>query len=284
VRRTAVVLAAVAALSACSSSPPRPTASPSTSATSAATAAGTGRGYLALGDSVPFGYTPQGTRARPATFTGYPELAAKALGLKVTNASCPGETSGSLIDPAKPGWCRGWRVIAPLHVSYTGTQLAFATAYLRAHPATALVSITVGANDVLMCAASGADACAGSGRFAKVLDDYTANLRAIVTALRRVYAGPLIAVTYYSTDYRKAQELAAVSLLDARTKQVLESHGGSVADGLAAFRTASASAGGDPCAAHLLAASPNGGCDIHPSAAGTQLLAQTLERAYARSR
>src|SRR5436305_8956309 len=58
--------------------------------------------YLALGDSVPFGFreatnapTPDYTDA--ANFRGYPELVGSELGLKVVNASCPGETSSSFI-------------------------------------------------------------------------------------------------------------------------------------------------------------------------------------------
>ncbi|MDQ2796227.1 MAG: hypothetical protein M3Y06_03565, partial [Actinomycetota bacterium] len=60
-----------------------------------------GSSYLALGDSVSFGYrepanlpTPNYTKA--SNFVGFPEDVARALGLRVANASCPGETSGSL--------------------------------------------------------------------------------------------------------------------------------------------------------------------------------------------
>src|SRR5487761_1086678 len=53
--------------------------------------------YLALGDSVAFGYVPP--QAVPApdyrsahSFVGYPEDVAQALHVRVWNASCPGET------------------------------------------------------------------------------------------------------------------------------------------------------------------------------------------------
>src|ERR1035437_10130137 len=57
--------------------------------------------YLALGDSISFGYDPTVTAPTPAKYTGYPELVAAALNLsqpgKEVNAACPGETSGSFL-------------------------------------------------------------------------------------------------------------------------------------------------------------------------------------------
>jgi lysophospholipase L1-like esterase len=54
-----------------------------------------GSRYLALGDSVVFGYeepqvVPAPNYHNPASFLGYPELVGAALHLKVANASCPG--------------------------------------------------------------------------------------------------------------------------------------------------------------------------------------------------
>src|SRR5690349_4558012 len=58
--------------------------------------------YLALGDSVAFGYVPSGAVPPPnyfdpTSFVGYPELLAQQLGVHVANASCPGETTGSML-------------------------------------------------------------------------------------------------------------------------------------------------------------------------------------------
>lgn len=64
-----------------------------------------GTGYLALGDSVTFGYEEAGVTPPPdyhdaGSFVGYPEQLARALHVKVTNAACPGETSASLVNSA----------------------------------------------------------------------------------------------------------------------------------------------------------------------------------------
>ena len=84
--------------------------------------------YLALGDSVSFGYresttTPAPTYPVAASFVGYPELVGQALDLHVANAACPGETSKSLLAAKVPsngcensvGGGPGYRSAYPLH-------------------------------------------------------------------------------------------------------------------------------------------------------------------------
>ena len=44
-------------------------------------------GYLALGDSVAFGYSPFADKSDADNFTGYPEIVAKRLNLEEANAS-----------------------------------------------------------------------------------------------------------------------------------------------------------------------------------------------------
>ncbi len=228
---------------------------------------------------MPFGFTPTANPAHAESFVGYPELAAAALHLAVTNASCPGETSASFISPAAGfSLCRAFRALAPLHVRYAGTQLEFATRFLRTRPATALVTITLGANDLLRCADGDTAECATSGRINRVLADYTTHLRTILAALRAATTARLVAVTYYSTDYRDAAQVAAVQALNARTRQAVEAYGGVLADGFAAFRAAAAADSGDACAAHLLARTRAGRCDIHPSVTGSRVLAVAVER------
>src|SRR4051812_21021500 len=82
-----------------------------------------GSTYLALGDSVTFGYLESNTvpapdYSRAANFLGYPEHLGARLRLKVTNASCPGETAASLVDATAPSnGCEnvpgGYRVANP---------------------------------------------------------------------------------------------------------------------------------------------------------------------------
>src|SRR4051812_23087255 len=66
-----------------------------------------GSAYLAIGDSVSFGYeepevVPRPNYAKASTFLGFPEHLGRALHLRVFNASCPGETTSSFINPKAP--------------------------------------------------------------------------------------------------------------------------------------------------------------------------------------
>src|ERR1700751_924980 len=92
-----------------------------------------GARYLALGDSIAFGYRESNAvqapnYAKASTFHGYPELVARDLGLKLTNAACPGETAQSFITAGDldhgctvggDGTSPGYRAAGfPLHTTY----------------------------------------------------------------------------------------------------------------------------------------------------------------------
>src|SRR6266852_3868958 len=88
------------------------------------------RPYLALGDSVAFGFITQAgfEYINPDNFVGYPEYVGNMLDFDAVNAACPGETtSGFLSLAGADNGCRAFRANFPLHVPYTSTQLAFAT-------------------------------------------------------------------------------------------------------------------------------------------------------------
>jgi lysophospholipase L1-like esterase len=249
--------------------------------------------YLALGDSVPFGYNPllvaDGDLV-PSHFVGYPQLAANLFtpSLDVVNASCPGETSGSMIDMTAPdNGCQLYRHIGALHVSYTVSQLSYAESYLADNPQTKFVSLMIGANDLLLlqdsCVnASDANACIIQG-LPSLLVTLRTHLTTIYAGLRaRGYHGDLVAVTYYSTNYRDPIVTGAIAAVDVVLAGVTKVFGGKVADGFGTFAKAAAPYGGDTCAAGLLIKLPLGGCDIHPSLAGANLLASALYAAERR--
>jgi lysophospholipase L1-like esterase len=248
--------------------------------------------YLALGDSVAFGYVPPEAVPPPNyrsahSFVGYPEDVAQALRVRVWNASCPGETTASMFvagvvsngcenSPASP---TGYRTLFPLHVQYQGTQMEYALKYLAVHQHTQLVTIDIGANDVFLCQETTADHCTSPAELQAVLQQIQANLTAIYTQIRDVanYQGPLIALTYYSLSYSDPAQVAGTQLLDSVIASVTEAFGGKVADGFAAFEGPSMAVGGSPCTAGLLIKLPDGTCNIHPSPAGHLLLAQAIE-------
>lgn len=248
--------------------------------------------YLALGDSVAFGYVP--SQAVPApnyfdahSFVGYPEYLAQKLGERVWNASCPGETTTSLLTGADsngcedgPGSSSGYRTAYPLHVEYQGTQMQDALDYLARHPHTRLVTIDVGANDFFLCEETTADHCSSPAELGALGQTLQTNLATILGKLRSTaYRGPVVVLTYYSLSYTDKTQLAVTGLLNHVLSGVATAYGATVADGFGAFETASASSGGDPCAAGLLIKLPDGTCNVHPSALGQQVLAGAIANA-----
>src|SRR5438128_6129720 len=108
-------------------------------------------GYLALGDSLAFGFSPLVVPVNLSKYQGYPQIVADQVHPgKLANASCFGETSSHLLNlAAEDLGCNKWRFVDhnPLFVSYSGTQLDYAVQYLRSHPKTGLVTIDIGIND-----------------------------------------------------------------------------------------------------------------------------------------
>ena len=246
-------------------------------------------GYLALGDSVAFGFTPPQTTP-PAdyldapNFAGYPEVLAARRGLHLTNASCPGETTDSMIDEnAQSNGCEnsvgspvGYRDTFPLHVAYAGSQLDFAVHYLRTHPRTRLVSLDIGANDVFICQTT-KNGCAGAD-FAAVTQRVQRNVDTILSTLRQRahYHHRLVVLSYYSLDYGDPVGTGGIAALNAALSSAAAANRTIVADGFGVFRAATAPFGGDTCAADLIIALPGGGCNVHPTPAGHELLADAV--------
>ncbi|UOY01834.1 SGNH/GDSL hydrolase family protein [Blastococcus sp. PRF04-17] len=278
-RSGSVGLVAAVCLVACSSEPDSPAASTAT-APSGAAEEGT---YLALGDSVPFGFRGSALAEfpDPANFVGYPELVGDELGLDVVNASCPGETTGSFLDAAaQSNGCGsslqagfGYRNAYPLHVEYEApdqSQLDFAADLLSADDDVELVTVQIGANDAFLCQRTTASRCSSPADVLALAQRVEANLATILSALRERYDGQLVVVTYYALDYADAFGTATRQLV-AGIARVAQEHGADVADAFAAFEGRANAAGGDSTEAGLVL--PN---DVHPTVEGQRLLADAV--------
>ncbi len=255
-----------------------------------------GSSYLALGDSVTFGYQEAGVTPTPnyhdaSSFPGYPEQLGAELHLRVANAACPGETSSSLVNAsAISNGCENtlgntagsYRRLYPLHVSYKGSQLAFALSYLHAHHNVALVSLMIGANDYFVCTEATKDGCAYNAEKQAVLGKIASNVRLILSAIRNKahYNGQLAIVNYYSLDYSSAATNALLLLLNKTVDGAAKPYHVVIADGYGEFKTAAFRSGGSLCAAGLITnLGKPGDCGIHPTYAGQALLAQALLKA-----
>src|SRR5215470_4766173 len=240
-----------------------------------------GGDYLALGDSVPFGFSPLvPPGSDPSEYVGYPEIAAPRLHLALTNLSCPGQASGGFLSLAgADNGCFVFRAHAALHTSYAGTQLQAAVDFLTSHPRTKVVTLMLGANDLFLCVNTTADRCSNPDELAATVATLTRNLTTALTAIRAVYHGRLIGVTYYTTNYADPTDTVPIQAIDGALAGAVKAFGGVVADGYTAFQKRSARFGGDTCAAGLLIRLPTGGCDVHPSARGARALAKIVTAA-----
>jgi len=221
----------------------------------------------------------------PSSYRGYPEVIGTILPHSVTNAGCPGETSGSLLSAAAPdNGCRSWKAAFSLHADYDTTQIAFAQSYIAANRDTKFVSINIGANDLLLVQKK----CAGDpvciqAALPGTLAAYGQNLGATYTLLRAAgFTGKFVALTTYATNYNDPLSVGALTALNNVTAQVTAAFGGVVADGFGTFRFFANKAGGDSCAAGLLIKLPDATCDIHPSQKGRDILAVSVVAAAVR--
>jgi len=247
--------------------------------------------FLALGDSVPFGFIAADGFAyvNPDNFVGYPNYVGGDLRFHTANAACPGETSSSFISSTgADNGCRSFRASFPLHVSYASTQLDFATNFLATHKHTRLVTITLGANDgfLLQRSCNFDPACIQAG-LPQALAILTSNMNIILGSLRATgFRGVLMVVNYYSLDYTDPVQTGLTVLLNQTLAAVATANGAVVADVFTAFRAAASTpfAGGKTCRAGLLNVNPSDAtqqsCDDHPTQSGHKLIADTVEATF----
>jgi lysophospholipase L1-like esterase len=251
-----------------------------------ASAASEGHDYLALGDSVPFGFSPLLNPNDASNFIGYPEIVAQRLDIKDVNATCPGEATGGFLSlTGTDNVCRPYRASFPLHTQYNVSQMDYALRYLTGHKDTRLITLTLGANDLFRwqkdCAVTPQPFGTCPLGFGGVLAVMQANLHTIFSAIRSTgYTGLIVAVSYYALDY--TSPLAALAL-QAQIASAGSTFGVKLASGFNAWAPVAATAGGDSCAAGLLIRTSATGCDVHPTPLGRDLLAGAVINTIAAS-
>lgn len=248
--------------------------------------------YLALGDSLAFGYSQRRfeenlPQENPSAFeTGYVNDFAQALrlfkpNLQVVNDGCPGETTESMIK----GPC-AYQLAYPLHHPYVGgpssSQLSDALAYLDANPGRVkTITIDIGANDALgvvetVCAFKAA--CIfehAPALFAEV----GRNLGLILGDLRG--AAPHARIVVLGLYNPFGATLQGANQLTAQLNEVMDADAAAVqagfADPLPLFNPGGAQEGPTICLlTNMCAEKP----DIHPTDLGYKVLAGVILRQY----
>jgi lysophospholipase L1-like esterase len=262
------------------------TVAPMGAAGATATATGSSRDrYVALGDSVPYGYSP--LLEDPwivSRFVGYPELIARRTHLDTTNLACPGQTAQALISrTADDQGCFELREafaeegIDLLHADYDGTQLAAALAAVRSDKPPELFTVQAGGNELIGCFDK------GPKRVQQCLDE---DLPRVTTSLTRLIArlrdagsrARIVLVGYYLVP---GIEREIVRLNQAIDRAARDQHVPYV-DVARPFDTYAQRHHGDLCTTGLLIVTPDGECDVHPTLTGQRLLATTILEVTAR--
>lgn len=242
--------------------------------------------YLALGDSVAFGWHDGiADPWNPHWFVGYASYLAELIDLPLVNAACPSEASGSFLSELEPDdGCRAFKEEYPLHVEYGSTQMAYAGAFVAAHPRLRLVTLQLGANDLqLMVKGCAMDpTCIASSAEGR-MNALARNVVTVLAGLRGAgYQGQILVIDYYvpNTDPTYSTLVGAVDqALGAAVgaaRALLGDDRIAVVDLLGPFAAEAAKVGGDPCATGLINRLANGACEIHPSQAGYRFIAQLI--------
>ena len=159
------------------------------------------RYYLALGDSVAYGYQQSKVDAGlpPSAFdTGYVDVFAARLrlirpGLTVVDYGCPQESTASFILGPCPQNARGF----PLHDAFSGSQLRAATAFLRRHPGqVSPITLSLGGQDIsdFTDSCGGDFTCIENGAPAEI-GTMAASFRVILARLRAAAPDAEIIIT-----------------------------------------------------------------------------------------
>jgi lysophospholipase L1-like esterase len=257
---------------------------------------------LAMGDSVTFGWDPHleadPHKVQARKYRGYAEVLGDELGLAVDNSSCPGESSGSFLDPkAEDNGCRTNRAAYRLHTDWgdAADQVDFDTAYLEKAVAAGkppeLVVMTIGGNDLLImqnhCKLP--SLLGGLCEVAKLpfaVHAYGDHIDKILSAIDATgYHGKVALLTTYAPDYSDKIATFALGRMNSELREHAQAASAKlhidvrVADGYAAFEARAKEHAGKTCETGLLIANGDGTCDIHPTPAGHEVLAGAIRDA-----
>jgi lysophospholipase L1-like esterase len=252
-------------------------------APAAASGAPPARYYLALGDSIAYGFQTAKALAGlpPEAFdTGYVDLVAARLGRRsrvvTVNYACPGESTVSFRVSCV------WKDTGHrLHDDYSGAQRSAALAFLhRYRPHVALITLSLNGNDIndFVHSCAGDVQCVQRGAPAAIAQ-YAARLRSILVQLRAAAPGATIVVVGAYNPNVGAFELSdpLFASLNAAQAAAARAVRARFADPFPVFNPA-ADETATICTLTLICTAG----DSHPSDAGYRALADVVWRAAGR--
>lgn len=239
-------------------------------ATSAAAAdAGPKPYFLALGDSLAWGYQPDGQFFQGYDMDLYAHLLRHGTWAEA-NLSCPGETSSTFIAGGCP--------YAYAHkYPYSGAQLSAALRFIAQHRGqVSPVTIDIGANDFLPLINPSTCAAPSATLFAQTLATFDSNFSSILAQLRTALGriGDLVTMTYYFPYQNTCPNLLPyVETFNQHLTADAQQNGAAVADVFGAFGGA-AVPNPNLCAYTWICSSYH---DVHATSQGYAVIAHAFE-------
>lgn len=227
--------------------------------------------YLALGDSLAYGFQRNGVFNAGYVDDLSVRLAGIQSGITTVNFGCPGETTGSFM------LVHCTSVLQP-HDNYTGPQLMAALAFLQANSGhVSPITFDLGGNDLddalFACLTQPDIAGCISAILPGALAQVAGHLDLILGDLRAAAPRSEIIVLQYYNPFALFPSLAAltnfiIGALNATISQVASAHGARLADAFTPFNLTPPPGGLCPLVWACVAPT-----DIHPTSAGYQLIA-----------
>src|SRR5262245_48906782 len=226
--------------------------------------------YLALGDSMAYGFQPtKANRPPSAVATGYVDVIAARLrkhapNLQVVNYGCPGE---STVTFARGGcdWLKGG---GELHEAFAGSELEAALSFLRTHPGqVGTITATLWGGDLFPLSERGPHA-------QRAIVSFASRFKAILKQLRA--AAPRADIVVSGAWNPEADHLAQTEALyrsvDAAIKRAAAASHADVANMFAALNGSGSSKAQQARLCRLTFFCSRGG-DPHPTDAGYRAMA-----------
>ncbi len=234
--------------------------------------------YLALGDSLAFGYQPNLDWSHGYANYFFTDLQAHGT-QQLINMGCSGETSKTFINGGCPAKLLN-------HYVYLGAQLTAAVNFIKNHAGqVSPVTLDIGANDLLPDITT--STCAVSSTWSSDLATVQANLNTILSKLKSALngTGDLLVMNYYDPYENICPgDISFVQQLNAMIANTAASYGAPVADVFSAFGgTATPNTNlctytwyvtKPPCSTRSLVP------DIHSTRTGYSVIAATFESVY----
>jgi lysophospholipase L1-like esterase len=214
---------------------------PGTTAGAAPSTKSTPSYYVSIGDSYSIGYQPDPTLSLKLGYTRDVVAAEKKRGTPLTlvNFGCGGATTGSLlttagcVDPAPP-------TLGGVPYS-TVPQATAATRFITAHRGhIALITVSIGGNDVTMCASAPSPVSCVAGVVPTVAANVTTLLKAVraaagkkVTIVGLTYPDVILGAWVHppvSTSLAMLSVVAFKAVINPTLKQAYQANGGTFVD------------------------------------------------------